>query len=180
MSRVYLVAARDEIARRRPLLPKGSVIEAWPDREVAGLFWMGETSKTLLESVGPPIPAQQSLPLDSVAVYYGPRLADLESLPTEESLKSRVLSGHGFAAAWITLNRLGERGAHEPTGPDDPIFHLRRLGGGSGHVWRLFRDRTDAREFMAEHDGRGSEGHEWAQALEVETFAEFLKKYAAR
>lgn len=178
MSRVYLVAAKDEITRRRPLLPRGTVIEAWPDREVGGLFWMGETSKALLESVGEPIEAKQSLPLDSVAVYYGPRLADIESLPTEESLKSRVLSAHGFAATWITVNRLGERGTHTPTGPDDPVFHLRRLGGGAGHVWRLFRDKTEALEFMAEHEGTETEAYEWAQGLEVETFAQFLKKHA--
>ncbi len=179
MSRVFLVAARDEIARRRPLLPAGSVIEAWPDREVAGLFWMGETSKTLLESVGPPIAAQQSLPLDAVAVYYGPRLSDLDSLPTEESLKSRVLSGHGIAAAWITLDRFGERTVHEAKGPADPIFHLRRIGGGAGHVWRSFATKAEAIAFMRELSGDDAEAHEWAASLAVADFDALLKKHGA-
>lgn len=179
MSRVYLVAAKDEIARRRPLLPSGSVIEAWLDREVGGLFWMGETSKSLLEAVGPPIAAQQSLPLDAVAVYYGPRLCDLDSLPMEESLKARVLSGHGIAAAWITLDRFGERTVHEPKGPADLIFHLRRIGGGAGHVWRLFSAKDEAIAYMHEFYADDPEAHDWADALAVADFDALLKKHGA-
>src|SRR5207244_3590585 len=83
---------------------------------------------------------------------------DLESLPREESLKTRVLSAHGIAVAWITLDRFGQRASHEPTSPDDPVFHLRRVGGGAGHLWRLFRTRQEAVVYLGEAYGRDSEG----------------------
>ena len=46
---------------------------------------------------------------------------------------------------------------HEATGPADPIFHLRRPGGGAGHVWRLFATKREATEWMDEAYGADSE-----------------------
>ena len=149
VSRLYLVAAGEEIARRRAQLPAGRVLEAWGDLYTAGRFWLGEESKALLDSVGGPMPIELDLPATSVPVYYGPRLRDLDSLPPEESLKARVLSAHGIAAAWVTLDRFGERVTYQPTSPRDPMFHLRRRGGGAGHLWRLFPSR-----------GRGADLHD--------------------
>jgi hypothetical protein len=179
VSRLYLVAAGEEIARRRAKLPAGRVVEAWGDLYAPGRFWLGEESKTLLDSVGVPVPVELDVPADSVSVYYGQRLCDLDSLPTEESLKARVLSAHGVAVAWVTLDRFGERVTYQPTSPKDPIFHLRRRGGGAGHLWRLFPTRAAARTYMTEANG-GPEALEWADAVAVEDFDTLLERYGAR
>jgi hypothetical protein len=180
VSRLYLTTAREEIARRRALVPKGQVVEAWPDHADGHALWIGAETKAILDAVGEPLATELALPADAVAVYYGPQLADLESLPREESLKTRVLSARGFAVAWITLDRFGQRASYEPTSPSDPVFHLRRVGGGAGHLWRLFRTRAEAATYMGEAYGRDSEGAEWARALGVGDFEELLKRYAER
>ena len=130
--------------------------------------------------MGPPLVPEVSIPGEAVPVYYGPQVCDLESLPTEESLRSRVLSGHGVAVAWITLDRSGRRTEHTPTSPLDPVFHLRRLGGGSGHVWRLFTDGKDAADHLGEHYGRDSEAFEWADKLSADGFDALLARYTPR
>ena len=178
MSRLYLTTAKDEIARRRAGAEKGRIVEAWPDQADGSAVWIGEDTKALLESLGGPLSVELSLPAESVAVYYGPQLCDLESLPREESLKARVLSGRGIAVAWITLDRFGQRASYEPASPADPVFHLRRVGGGAGHLWRLFRTREEAVTWMAEAYGRDSEGAEWARALPVEDLAGLIKRDA--
>jgi len=167
---LYLTTEKDEIARRRGLVPKGEVVEAWADLVEPGALWLGEASKALLERAGTALAVRLSLPADSVAVYYGPQLSDVESLPREESLRVRVVSGRGIAAAWITLDRFGQRNTFEPQSPADPVFNLRRVGGGRGHLWRLFRTKPEAIVYMGEAYGRESEGAEWARALAVEDF----------
>jgi hypothetical protein len=154
-------------------------VEAWADLHVRGVFWMGDESKTLLEAAGDPLPAQLSLPIDGVPVYYGPKLCDLESLPREESLKTRVLSAHGIAAAWITLDRFGGRVSYEPRAPTDPIFHLRRPGGGAGHLWRLYATKREAVIDLTERYGAEAEAVEWAEALPIESWDDLLRRYAA-
>ena len=178
MSRLYLTTAKDEIARRRASAEKGRIVEAWPDQADGSAVWIGEDTRALLESLGGPLAVELSLPVESVAVYYGPQLCDIESLPREESLKTRVLSGHGIAVAWITLDRFGQRASYEPASPVDPVFHLRRVGGGAGHLWRLFRTREEAVTSMSEAYGHESEGAEWARALVVEDFTGLIKRYA--
>jgi hypothetical protein len=180
VSRLYFVLDGGEMVKRRAQVPKGAVVEAWPDMQVGGgTFWVGEDSKSLLDAAGEaPMEAKVSVPADAVPVFYGPRLCDLESLPREESLRARVLSAHGVAVAWITLDRHGQRVSHEPKTLDEPIFHLRRPGGGAGHVWRLFRTRADAIAWMDETYGPDSEAAEWARALAAEDFETLVKRHA--
>ena len=180
MSLLYLTTEKDEIARRRGLVPKGEVVEAWPDLVEPGALWLGEASKALLERASTPLAVRLSLPADSVAVYYGPQLSDVESLPREESLRARIVSGRGIAATWITLDRFGQRNTFEPQSPADQVFNLRRVGGGKGHLWRLFRTKPEAIVYMAEAYGRDSEGAAWAQALAVSDFEELVKRFAQR
>jgi hypothetical protein len=180
VSRLYRIEGADELARRRTQLGSGVIIEAWRDLYEPGHFWLGEESKTRLDSVEPPVPAELVLPADAVAVYYGPRLCDLESLPPEDSLKARVLSAHGIAVAWVTLDRAGERSSYEPQGPSDPVFHLRRRGGGAAHIWRLFHTRKEARVHAGEFFGPDSEAVEWADGLGVEDFPGLLQRHRAR
>ena len=122
MSRLFFVLDGGEMVKRRAQVPKGSVVEAWPDMQVGGgTFWVGEESKSLLDAAGPaPMPASVSVPADAVPIFYGPQLCDLESLPREESLRARVLSARGVAVAWVTLNPMGERTTHEPKSLDEP------------------------------------------------------------
>jgi hypothetical protein len=179
MSRLYFMAGGDEMVRRRARVPKGSVVEAWADVVGGGTFWVGEESKRLLDAAGEtPLTPQLWVPADAVRVFYGPQLTDIESLPREESLRARVLSVHAIAVAWITLDRFGQRVSYEPKGPEDPIFHLRRPGGGAGHVWRRFAHKAEAIAFMREAYGADSEGADWAETLEVEDFDALLKRYA--
>ena len=114
-------------------------MEAWPDLHVRGDAWVGEASKSLLDAPGDPLPARLSVDGAHVPLYYGHRLCDVDSLPTEESLRSRVLSAHGISAVWITLDAAGARAQYQPQSPEDPVFFLRRPGGSAAHLWRLFR-----------------------------------------
>ena len=181
MSRLYFMAGGDEMVRRRSLVPRGSVVEAWADVMGGGTFWVGEESKRLLDAAGDtPMKHQLALPAEAVSIFYGPQLCDIESLPREESLRARVLSVHAIAVAWITLDRFGQRVTYEPTGPTDPIFHLRRPGGGAAHVWRRFDTRADAIGFMREVYGVESEAAEWAEALDVTDFEALLKRHGER
>jgi hypothetical protein len=89
-----------------------------------------------------------------------------------------VLSAHAKAVAWITLDASGQPPAHEATSPADPVFHLRRPGGGAGHVWRCFRSKGEAVDWMQEAYGADSEGAEWARALPAEDFDALIKRHA--
>jgi hypothetical protein len=180
VARLLLVADTAEISRRRKLVSPARVVEAWPDLYAGGRFWMGESAKELLDGVGPPLPALLLLDGARVPIYYGPRLQEVESLPLEESLQARVLSAHGIAVVWITVDQFGTRTVYEPTGPTDPIFFLRRPGRSAAHRWRLFRKRSEAMAYMAEYYGRDSEGREWAETLPVESFDELLERHAVR
>jgi len=180
VSRLYFVHDGNEMVRRRATVPKGSVVEAWSDMAVGGgTFWVGEDSKALLDAAGEqPMKAQLAIPAEAVAIFYGPHLCDIESLPREESLRARVLSAHAVAVAWITLDASGQRTTHEPPSPGDPVFHLRRPGGGAGHVWRLFRTRREATDWMQDAYGPDSEGVEWARALPANDFDALIQRQA--
>ncbi len=176
MSRLYWMGDADEMVRRRGKVPKGSVVEAWADVGGGGMYWVGEDSKALLDAGGEPMAAHASLPEDSVRIFYGPQLCDIDSLPREQSLRARVLSVHGIAVAWITLDRFGQRTSYEPTSPTDPVFHQRRPGGGAGHAWRRFATKREAIAYMRESYGADSEGAAWAEQLEAADFDDLLKR----
>jgi len=177
---LYLVEGKDEVLRRRALVPRGQVAEVWADHENGGAFWLGEESKRLLDAVDTPLPAALTLPDDSVPIYYGPRLCDLDSLPREESVRTRVLSARGIAVAWITLDRFGERTSYQPSSMDDPVFYLRRVGGGTAHVWRTLRTRDEAVVYLTETHGAGSEAADWAKRLPAERFDDLVRRYGRR
>lgn len=99
------------------------------------------------------------------------------SLPTEESLRARVLSAHGIAVAWTTLDQFGAAIEYQPESPLDPVFFLRRPGGAMAHRWRLFRTRQEAVVFMREFYGNDSEAGEWAASLPVESYETLLARY---
>ena len=194
MGRVYLVSDDGEIARRRRESP-GQLIEAWPDlylgdllwlgddeaRRVAyaaerrepaagALYWIGEASKTALDRAGTPLAWDLAIEETSVPIYYGPGLRDTESLPAEDSVRARVLSAHGIAAVWATYDASGARVEHQPSSPLDPIFHLRRPGGKTVHLFRALTTRTEAINVASQ----------WAAELLVEDFADFVRLHAIK
>ncbi len=180
MGRIYLVADRQEVVRRRKLVASGVLIEAWQDLDTPGQLWMGEETNGYLNSVGPPLPSVMTLDAEAVSIYYGPRLRDVESLPSEESLRARVLSAHGIGVAWITFDQFGERTKYEPASPADPIFYLRCPAGSATHIWRLFRGKREAIVYMGEYYGKDSEARDWAEAIPVEGFEELLTRYGQK
>jgi hypothetical protein len=173
---LYLVEGKDEVLRRRARVPAGQVVEAWADHQRPGAFWVGEESKRLLDAGDTPLPAALTLPDESVAIYYGPHLCDLDSLPREESVRTRALSARGVAVAWITLDRFGERTSYQPASMDDPVFFLRRVGGGAAHVWRTFRTRDEAVVYLSEAYGADAEATAWARALPYKDFDELVAR----
>ena len=73
----------------------------------------------------------------------------------------------------------GQVNAYEPQSPADPVFNLRRVGGGKGHLWRLFRTKAEAIVYMVESFGRESEGAEWARALGIDSFEDLVSRYSS-
>src|SRR4029450_8217349 len=114
MGRGPLPSAATDVARRRKLAPPGRLLEAWPDLYTAGHAWVGEEARLLLDTAGGALSVALSLDAGAVPIYYGPRLQDVESLPLEDSLRARVLSAHGLAAAWVTHAQVGARTVYEP------------------------------------------------------------------
>jgi len=194
VAKLYLVSDKDDLDRRRKQLDPTRLVELWQDlytpdivwmgpEEVrrivygqaqepttAGLFWMGEESKAALDRVGPPLGVVLAIDEAAVPVYYGSHLADVESLPREESLRARVLSAHGIAAIWATYDRAGRRVEHEPVSPIDPVFYLRRPGGRVVHLFRLFRTKAEGLLYVAEHAGDDPEASAWADRLPFPDF----------
>src|SRR5258706_521357 len=91
--------------------------------------------------------------------------------------RARVLSARGIAVAWITLDRFGERTTYQPATMNDPVFYLRRVGGGLSHVWRAFRTRAEAIIYLSETYGAETEGVGWARALPIQTFDDLVNRY---
>ena len=180
MSRIFLVGDPAEIARRRKLVPADRFVEAWPDLHVRGDAWVGETSKSLLDAPGDPLPARLSVDAAHVPVYLGPRVCDVDALPSEESLRSRVLSAHGIAAMWITLDADGARTQYQPQSAEDPVFFLRRPGGSAAHLWRLFRHREEAVVYMREYYRGDPAGAAWAESLPAASWDDLIERHATK
>jgi len=204
MGRLYFVGEKEEIDRRKKLLGQAVVVEVWQDlytpdivwigddetRRISyskkqpgaptGLFWMGEEAKRTLDRAGDELRCLLAIDAAAVPVYYGPRLADLESLPSEESLKARVLSAHGIAVVWATYDRFGERHEYRPMSPIDPTFYLRRARGSVVHLWRLFRTKSEAIAYMTEHFPEDPEALGWADRLAVEDFEQLMDRFGRR
>jgi hypothetical protein len=178
MSRLYLVPDAREVVRRRAQLPAGTFLEVWPDLELDGHVWVGETAKTTLDRTGPGLGDVLSVDGERVAIYYGPWLTDADGLPTEESLRTRIVSAHGIAAAWVTRDRFGHRTDYQPTSPFDATFALRRPRTSVAHLWRLFRTRDEARVYVREFYGNDPEAQAWADGLVVGSYGELLERHA--
>jgi hypothetical protein len=198
---LFLLTDRSEIERRRKLIGPGEVVEVWealhaPDvswlgdpelRRVAyqrggaipthGLFWVGESAKAALDHVGTPLAHLLAVPEASVPVYYGPWLRDAESLPSEESLKARVLSARGIAVVWATYDRFGARLDYQPVDPLDPVFYLRRARTRVLHAWRMFRSRVEAVRYATETLEGDEDASRWAAHIPSDDFDDLVRQF---
>jgi hypothetical protein len=200
MGRIYLVKDRAEIERRRQASP-GVTIDVWPDlyagdlfwlgdegrrreaytavtrdRPLVGVYWIGETSKAALDAAGGPLAWEFAVDESLVPVYYGPWLADADSLPSEESLRARALSARSIAVAWSTYDCVGQRIAYRPASPLDEKFYLRRPRGRTLHLFHSFRTKADAMAAMADRSGDDREACAWAESLPVADFSALMNR----
>ena len=114
-----------------------------------------------------------------VPVYYGPWLADADSLPFEDSLRARALSARSIALAWSTYDRFGQRVEYRPASPLDPTFYLRRPRGRALHLFRGFRTKAEAIGAMADRMADDPEASAWAESLPVQDFAALMNQAAS-
>jgi hypothetical protein len=142
-----------------------------------GLFWIGESAKTALERAGGPLPHLLAVPDPAVPVYYGPYLREAESLPSEETLKARVLSARGVAVLSATFDATGAGSIdHQSAGSLDPVFYLRRPRARTGHAWRLFRSRAEAGRYAREALAGDDEGMRWADTIPAGDFDDLVRR----
>ncbi len=176
MSRIYHIDDARVVRERQRALPKGTVAEVWPDVFEEGSFWVSGVTKQLLEGDGPPLASSVSVEGSRVPIYFPEEPRDGGSLPSEESLRVRVLAGHGVAVTWYgATSPVGARPLPEPTSPEDAFFYLMKMGGRVNHAWRLFRTREDAVDFMTRFFPDDPRGKAWAEALPVARFSELLQ-----
>ena len=153
------------------------MVEAWRDVFQEGVFWVSEATKRLLDGAGSPLASSASVEGSLISIFFPGEPRDAGSLPSEESLRARVLAGHGIAVTWYgTTAQAGRRPLPEPASPEDAFFYLMKMGGGANHVWRLFRTREEAVEFMARHFSDDAKATAWAERLPVARHAELLSR----
>lgn len=180
MSWIYRVDDGPGLRQRQRALPSGTVAEVWPDVFTPGMFWISEATKHVLEKAGGPLRSSVLVESSCILIFHPDEPRDPASLPLEESVRVRVLAGHGIAATWYgTTGHPGIRPLPEPATPEDAFFYLMRVGSHTNHVWRLFRTREEAVEFMGRtfpHDPRASA---WAKSLPVARYLDLLRADAA-
>ena len=175
MSSIYRIEDGRTVRERQKALPPGTVVEAWLDVFQPGVFWVSETTKQLMENIGPPLTISATVEATRIPIFFPDDVRDAASLPSDESLRVRVVAGHGIGVTWYgSTSQLGGRPLPEPTSPEDAFFYLMKMGGSASHAWRLFRTRDEAGEFMARHFPQNARGKAWVEALPVARYLELV------
>jgi len=176
MSLIYRVDDEPGVRERQRALPRGTVAEVWPDVFAPGTFWISEATKQLLEGVGGPIRPMAVVDASRIPIFYPDEPRDRASLPPEESVRVRVLAGHGIAATWYGMTGHPViRPLPETATPEDAFFYLMRVGSRTNHVWRLFRTREEAVEFMGRTFPRDARASAWAESLPAARYLDLLR-----
>lgn len=180
MSRIYRIDDGRAVRERQRALPKGIVAEAWPDVFEPRTFWISEATKRLLDGAGGPLTPSAVVEDSRISIYFPQGAREPASLPSEESLRVRVLAGHGIAVTWYgTPSHPEGRPLPEPTSPEDAFFTLMKMGSSVNHVWRLFRTRDEAVEFMPRSFPEDARARTWAESLAVARYSELLSTGSA-
>jgi len=175
MSRIHRIEDGRAVRERQRALPRGTIVEAWLDVFQPGVFWVSDRTKQLVDGVGSPLGSSATVEDSRVSIFFPGEVQDAASLPSEESLRVRVVAGHGIAVTWYgTSSQVGGRPLPEPTSPEDAFFFLMKMGGSANHAWRLFRTRDEAVEFMGRRFPDDAKAKAWAEALPVARYSELL------
>lgn len=168
-------AARRQIQERWP----GRYVEIWPDVFDEKLFWVGGSAKALLDEVKVPHAVRLTVDEDRVPIFFGDRAPGApDVLPEAESVRARSLAGRGIGVALVEEG--GSRPSVEPSGPEDAYFFLSRPRAGRYFIWRLFRSKADAREFVRKHKVADADLEGWIASAPVETFEELVRPAGLR
>lgn len=164
-----LKAARRQIQERWP----GRYVEIWPDVFNEKLFWVGGGAKALLDELKVPHAIQVAVEDERVPIFYGDRSPGApQVLPDAESVRTRTLAGRGIGVALVEEG--SSRPSLEPSGPEDAYFFLSRPRAGRYFIWRLFRSKEDAREFVRKHKLADADLEGWIATATVEKFEDLV------
>lgn len=157
-------------------LLKGRYVEVWTDVFEEGVFWVTDEAKAALEEAKIPFTLLNQIPADHVKVFYASHLGpDPASLPNEDSVRARVLAGHGIGAILFFIGDGQQMPPEEPTSPKDALFYLSKPGAKCYYLWRLFRSKEDAEHYVVQKF-KGDEGAtSWVTSIPVLAYGELLQ-----
>ncbi len=156
---------------------KGRYVEIWSDVFEEGIFWVADEARAALEEVKIPFEIVRQIPAQRVRVYHAAHLhTDPESLPKEDSVRARVLAGHGIAAVLFFIGDGKTMPPEEPTHPRDALFYLSKPGAKYYYLWRLFRSKEDAERHVAQRFKEDEGAREWVASLPVLSYGELMEK----
>ena len=155
---------------------KGRYVEIWADVFEEGIFWVGDEAKAVLEEAKVAFRLLNQIPAGRITIFRAPRLApDPESLPNEQSVRARILAGHGLGAVLMFVGDGQQMPPEEPSSPKDALFSLSKPGAKQYYLWRLFRSKEDAEHYVAQRlkDDEGAKS--WAASIPVAAYGELLQ-----
>jgi len=156
---------------------KGRYVEIWTDVFENGVFWVADEAKLALENVKIPFTVLSRIPADWVKIYHARQLEPgPASLPHEDSVKARILAGHGIGAVLFFIGDGQKMPPEEPTDPRDALFYLSMPGAKCYCLWRLFRSREDAEAHVAQRFKDDEAAKTWAASLPVLAYGELLER----
>jgi len=156
---------------------KGRYVEIWSDVFEEGIFWVADEAKRALEEVKIPFKVPSQIQADMVKVYYAPHLQpDPSSLPNEDSVRARVLAGHGIGAVLFFIGDGKQMPPEEPTHPKDALFYLSKPGAKYYYLWRLFRSKEDAEGYVVQKFKDDEAAKNWVASIPVLSYKELMER----
>lgn len=156
---------------------RGRYVEIWSDVFEPGIFWVADEAKMALEEARIPFTILAQIPTACVPVYFARHLQpDPESLPNEDSVKARVLAGHGIGAVLSFIGDGQQMPPEEPTDPKNALFYLSGPGAKYYYLWRLFRSKEDAEHYVAQKLLGDEAAQRWTASIPVAAYGELLQQ----
>jgi hypothetical protein len=155
---------------------QGRYVEIWSDVFQDGRFWVGREARAALEEAGIAFEETHRIPADRVRIHYTSHLRpEPGTLPEEDSVRARVLAGHGIAAALVFVGDGTQMPPEEPTDPKDALFYLSRPGARCYYLWRLFRSREDAEGYVVQRLGPDDAARAWLASIPALSYGELVE-----
>lgn len=157
-------------------LLKGRYVEVWTDVFDEVIFWVTDEARAALEEVKIPFTLLNQVPADRVKVFYAAHLKpDPASLPNEDSVRARILAGHGVGAILFFIGDGQQMPPEEPTSPKDALFYLSKPGAKYYYLWRLFRSKEDAEHYVIQKFKGDENARTWVTSIPVLAYGELLQ-----